>query len=514
MEAVWSVQSIGERPTESWEVNRWAFSRSRHGIRGGPAAVRLARILAFQLLAAAWLFGDVIYLKNGNILLVDKAWEEGDEVRYQTGRGIQSLPKSSVEKIRQEKPIAPPVAREWVRVTPDDEGDRSGKAPPGPAPSAPEIPGGKTISGETLTQLRKNLRADPSDAMARAELVYALNSVASLQVSRGDLATAQTSLEEAVSLDQRNPALLSNLATIHLRLGNYPRAEALLLDCLKIDRRTQWTYFLLGETYYRQEKISEAISQWNEGLQLGPNETISKRLEKARRESGVHSELGALKSEHFILRYDKKASDYQLGEQILTTLEALYRRLSNELTSQVPETVAVILYPDQAYFDITRAPGWTGGVFDGKIRIPVKGLYSVTSELKATLTHELTHCFMDALPGRGSPTWFLEGTAQIQAGGSGAKDRKALAELQRANRLIPLKDLRGSWMGLPSGTVDLAYAEALSAVEYLSARFGRSTIRNLLALMAQNYNFENAFNTALQKSVSEFETAWQQDLTR
>ncbi len=249
-------------------------------------------------------------------------------------------------------------------------------------------------------------------------------------------------------------------------------------------------------------------------MQLGPNEAISKRLEKARRESGVHGELGALKSEHFILRYDKKASDYQLGEQVLTTLEALYRRLSNELTSQVPETVAVILYPDQAYFDITRAPGWTGGVFDGKIRIPVKGLYGVTPELKATLTHELTHCFMDALPGRGSPTWFLEGTAQIQAGGSGAKDRKALAELQRANRLIPLKDLRGSWMGLPSGTVDLAYAEALSAVEYLTARFGRSTIRNLLALIAQNYNFENAFNTALQKSVSEFESAWQQNLTQ
>jgi hypothetical protein len=247
---------------------------------------------------------------------------------------------------------------------------------------------------------------------------------------------------------------------------------------------------------------------------LGPNEVIAKRLEKARRESGVHNELGALKSVHFILRYDRKASDYQLGEQILATLEGLYLRLSNELTSQAPETVAVILYPDQAYFDITRAPGWTGGVFDGKIRIPVKGLYGITSELRATLAHELTHCFMDALPGRGSPTWFLEGVAQIQAGGSGAKDRKALAQLQQANRLIPLKDLRGSWMDLSSGTVDLAYAEALSAVEYLIARYGRSAIRDLLALMAQNYNFENAFNTVLQRSVSEFETAWQRDLTQ
>jgi tetratricopeptide (TPR) repeat protein len=481
-------------------------------LAGRSITAWLVRAVALQSLVALGLFGDVIYLRNGNILVVTKAWEEGEEVKYQTSRGIQSLPKSSVQEIRREAPIAPPVGRTWTRVTPDDEGDRAGYGPSASAHSASDMPGGTTVSKETLVQLRNNLRADPSDAMAKAELVYALNSVASLQVARGDLAAAQSSLEEAVSLDKRNPALLSNLATIHLRLGNYQKAEELLLACLEVDRKAQWTYFLLGETYYRQEKISQAISQWNEGLQLGPNEAIGKRLEKARRESGVHSELGALKSVHFILRYDKKASDYQLGDQILTTLEDLYRRLSNELSLQAPETVAVILYPDQAYFDITRAPGWTGGVFDGKIRIPVRGLYSITPELKATLAHELTHCFMVALPGRGSPTWFLEGVAQVQAGGSGAKDRKALAQLQREDRLIPLKDLRGSFMGLPGGKADLAYAEALSAVEYLSARFGRSAIRDVLALMAQNYNFENAFNTILQRSVSDFETDWQRDL--
>ena len=483
-------------------------------LAGRSMAAWLLRILALQLFVTIRLFGDAIYLKNGNILLVDKAWEEGEEVKYQTSKGIQSLPKSSVEQIRQERPVAPPVGRTWVRVAPDDEGDQAGKNPPAPAPSIPTVPGGAAISEETLARLRNNLRADPSDAAARAELAQALNSVASLQVARGDLASAQSSLEEALRLDKRNQALLSNLATINLRLGNYQKAEDLLLACLEIDRKTQWTYFLLGETYYRQEKISQAISQWNEGLQLGPNDAIEKRLEKARRESGVHSELGALKSTHFILRYDKKAADYRLGEQILAALEELYRRLSNELTSQAPETVAVILYPDQAYFDITRAPGWTGGVFDGKIRIPIRGLYSITSSLKATLAHELTHCFMVALPGRGSPTWFLEGVAQVQAGGSGARDRKALAEMQRANRLIPLKDLRGSFMELPNGQADLAYAEALSAVEYLVAKFGRSAIRNLLALMAQNYNFESAFSTVLQRSVSDFEAAWQRDLTQ
>jgi len=283
---------------------------------------------------------------------------------------------------------------------------------------------------------------------------------------------------------------------------------------LAIDRKDQSTYLFLGETYYQQEKIGQAISIWNEGLQLGPSEAIVARLERARREYGVHSELGAMKSSHFILRYDTTTSHSQIGDQILATLEGQYRRLSNELTSQAPETISVILYPDRDYFDITRAPGWSGGGYDGKIRIPIKGLYSVTAALQATLAHELTHSFMASLPGRGSPTWFLEGVAQVQEGKTGANDKKALAQLEQSGSLIPLQRLRGSFISLPAGVADVAYAESLSAVEYMIARFGRSSIRSVLDLMARNYNFENAFRTALQRSVSEFETAWQRDLTQ
>ena len=473
-------------------------------------------VLTIHLLAAFNLYSDVIYLKDGNILLAEQAWEEGDEVKYRTRQGILSLPKASVQEIRQEKPMPPAAgASRWVRVSPDGPGGQAGSAT-ATAPSAPAVTGGTgaAISKEALTRLRNNLSSDRSDPIAKSELAQALNSMAALQVAQGDLASAQSSLEEALEIDRRNPALLSNLAAVHFRMGNYQKTESLLLECLEIDRKDQRTFLLLGEAYYKLEKIPQAIRYWKEGLELGPNDAISQRLQKAGRESPVHEELGVLKSVHFILRYDKTASSYQLGEQILIALEDLYRRLSNELTSQAPETVAVILYTDQAYFDITRAPGWSGGVYDGKIRIPIRGLYSITPELRAALAHELTHCFMLALPGRGSPAWFLEGVAQVQEGKSAAGDRKMLAQLQRGNGLIPLKDLRDSLIGLQAASADLAYTESLSAVEYLIARFGRSSIRNLLALMGNNYNFETAFNTELQRSIAEFEAAWHRALTQ
>jgi hypothetical protein len=181
--------------------------------------------------------------------------------------------------------------------------------------------------------------------------------------------------------------------------------------------------------------------------------------------------------------------------------------------SRPPATIAVILYPNQTYFDITRAATWTGAMFDGKIRVPTRGLASVTASLKSTLKHELTHAFIAALP-QDCPAWFNEGVAQWQEGQSAASYRKALAQMRQTDRLIPLKNLEGSFTGLPEAAAEIAYAEGLSATEFMIARYGRGSIRSILELMAQNYNFENAVRTALKTSLAEFEAAWARELSQ
>lgn len=464
-------------------------------------------MLTLLLTSVLFLYGDVIYLSDGNILLVEKAWEEGDSILYPTRKGIQRLAKAKVRAIKQEKPLPAASMKRWSALPEPNTPAGGVPEPPPPMPAA-----STAVSHEALARLRANWSANPSDKAATLELAHALNAMASLQGAQGDFAAAQRSLEEALSHFREDPALLSNLATIHFRTGDYGKAEDLLRACLRVDPDNQWAHLLLGETYYRQEKNSQAIRQWSEGLRLGPNAVIADRLEKARRELNAHENLRALTSQHFLLRYDRKGTSYPLGDQILAALEEIHRRLSHELTAHAPETVAVILYPDREFFDITRAPSWAGGVFDGKIRIPIKGLYSVTSALRAALAHELTHCFMLALPGRGSPGWFLEGVAQIQEGRSAASHRKWLLQLWKARRILPLKNLEGSFIAMPEDTIDLAYAESLAATEYLTARFGRAAIPSLLDLLAQNYSFDAAFTAAFKQSVDAFEEDWQRSL--
>src|SRR5262245_4724547 len=117
--------------------------------------------MSFPLLLASLYFitplhADVIYLIDGNIMMVDKAWEEGNEIKYQTGRGIRSLPKTDVKEIRRESPSTEPTAQKWSLGV--ESGSRRVQTPGN---------GASASSEEALGRLRENLKADPSDARAK-----------------------------------------------------------------------------------------------------------------------------------------------------------------------------------------------------------------------------------------------------------------------------------------------------------------------------------------------------------
>src|SRR5262245_34272608 len=405
------------------------------------------------------LFCDIISLSDGNVLVVEKAWEEGDQIKYQTSQGIKTLSKRAVQRVQHQEPIAFP------RATPTRYGIAQETDPvmtSGASHSQVTIPfnvSSKEVSDEIVLRLKENVRSDPGDLRSKSELIEALNSYASLQLLKGAAQAARKSLQQALTYDKKNLVTLLNLSILLYQTAEYRTAEDLLLGVIQNDSRNRYGHYLLGEVYYAQDKLREAIASWKTALQLGEDPVISNRLKKAEEEAGAHNELGVLQSAHFILRYDRKVSDYRLGQEILDSLERAYRQLAYELPFYPPATVTVILYADQAYFDVTRAPRWTGAIFDGKIRLPVKGLSAVTPQLNNILSHELTHSFVNSLAGSGCPTWLNEGFAQLQEGKSAAEHRKLLSQLQAGNQLPSLALLKSSFLELSDGAAEMAYLE-------------------------------------------------------
>src|SRR5262249_6677300 len=143
------------------------------------------------------------------------------------------------------------------------------------------------------------------------------------------------------------------------------------------------TYAVLGFVYYRNGRTREAVAALKKSLQLHSDDGVRRLLKKMESESSTEADFREQETSHFIMRYEGSETADGLRAQILDTLEAAYRTIDNDLGGS-PRNVYVSLYTDQAYFDVTRAPAWTSAVNDGKLRIPVSGLRSMTPDLAGT----------------------------------------------------------------------------------------------------------------------------------
>ena len=130
-------------------------------------------------------------------------------------------------------------------------------------------------------------------------------------------------------------------------------------------------------------------------------------------------------------------------------------------------------------------------MYDGRIRVPVRGATQNLVQFDRVLTHELTHAVVTSLAPRGVPIWLHEGLAQYF---SGADPDAAERRLRAWGMFFPLADLQGSFSGLNETEAVLAYDESLMAVRVLVERTGTG-----LGLLLQDLGEGQTFEQAVQR---------------
>ena len=219
--------------------------------------------------------------------------------------------------------------------------------------------------------------------------------------------------------------------------------------------------------------------EWSRAQALRPDPDVRAALEKARRDQQEEESYKENESSHFVLRYSGGAQP-ELAREILRALESHFAAIAATLNYEPPEPIGVILYTGQAFADITRAPAWAGALNDGRIRVPVQGLTSLTPELSRVLKHELTHSFIRQKTRSYAPTWIQEGLAQWMEGARSNAAGSLLVEIYDAKKAISLAELERPWLGLPQEIADYAYAWALANVEYIIQVDGMGDVDRIL----------------------------------
>ena len=459
-------------------------------------------IAFFLVLAVSSAAADTIVLKNGRRIVASNVVEDGERITYETDAGQMSIPKSIVARIDHDNFSY-------------SSAESKASAPPVSAPQIDPVRGYDDVARLTvhdnsidfayIAELENNARSGGAAAIEKVAATH--YAAAQFLVSKGDTDAAIDHYRQALSFAPDNLGLLLNLAVLYLRANQFTTA----LDTLEHARRVMPDSSsaapdiakLLGWAYYGANKMDRAVEEWKLAQRLRPDPEVENALEKAQRDKAEEESYREGETVHFALKYNGGATP-DLARGILHTLEEDFRDLESQLDFSPPEQIGVILYTEQSFAVITRAPSWAGAINDGRIRIPVQGLSSVTPELGRVLKHELTHSFVGQKSHGRAPTWLQEGVAQYMEGRRSASTGALLDEANQG--LVPtLGALEGSWMGLSAGSAAMAYAWSLAVVESIVQSGGMSDISRLLDRVGSAPSTEDAVRDALHSDYSDLQ---------
>jgi tetratricopeptide (TPR) repeat protein len=336
---------------------------------------------------------------------------------------------------------------------------------------------------------------------------------AQFELQHGDMEHALADERTALTYEPEQLELLLDVAYLYLRRAEYKQSLEYLDRARRVAPKNADVAKLSGWAYYRLNKLDQAVDEWKRALALRPDPEVQAALDKALRDKQEEENFRENESSHFILRYSGAAQP-ELAREVLRTLENHFAAIGPELNFTPPESIGVVLYTQQDFADITRAPGWAGAVNDGRIRVPVQGLTSVTPDLSRVLKHELTHSFVQQKTHGRAPTWLQEGLAQWMEGLRSEGDAASLVRTYEQKEAASLGALERSWTRLPSDEAAYAYAWSLANVEYIVQMNGMTDMERILDRIAAGISTKEALHQVLHEDYEEISQATVEYLKR
>jgi hypothetical protein len=444
---------------------------------------------------------DVIRLKNGGRIVADSARESNGRIEYTVGENTFAIPKSLVEKIEAGKIDARPPANV-----------------PGPAVAAEDLPPVQgndryEANGDITARIIRDGRIDAAALQAIEKngtpqaSAMANYAAGSFELAHHRLPAAANYLLAALRSTPDELVLLESYASVLLQLGRPAEALSYAQRAIRLDARSPDALNVLAYAWYKNDHSSEAIAAWKKSLALRPDERIAQLLARVEREAKAEQGFHVQESSHFALRFEGSNDGAQEGlrREILAVLEQQYNTLFGDLGVAPQRSIAVALYTEEAFFDVTQAPAWTAAVNDGTLRIPVSGMTEMTPALQRVLRHELTHSFVAQMTRGHVPQWLNEGLAQIEEPLSSARIGPRLASLYGSGNQVPLNQLESSFFTLTGPEAAVVYAESLAAVEFIRVRYGMSDLARILQRLGDGESIESALRSTIHGGYANLE---------
>jgi hypothetical protein len=221
-----------------------------------------------------------------------------------------------------------------------------------------------------------------------------------------------------------------------------------------------------------------------------------------------------------IVRVHWYDGDTAFGARALRIGEEAVAKAAGLLGVTERDPVDFFVYADEESFYDALGPGTRENV-GGQANSEIRTLFALITPdeiddawVGAVIPHELTHLVFDtavANPYHYPPRWLNEGVAVYLSQGYDASDRSTVERAARDGELMPLDALTAEFP-TTAQRFGLAYAESVSAVDYLVRTHGTDGLVRLVRSYADGRSDEEAFAAAIGVDATRFGQAWLAEL--
>ncbi len=366
---------------------------------------------------------------------------------------------------------------------------------------------------EALEKFLSALASNPDETTLKSNVAICYSAMGWQELKKGDNEKAKAHFTSSLVYSNSEYSTYKGLGRVYELQGNLDSAEKYYRAAMKLNPNDDELMMYLGLVLYHRERLEEALEYVREYSKRHPDDKDAmKYLAKIELEYSIEGNYDTKEGSHFIVKYEGGAREV-VGSFLLTTLEEVYETVGANLGRYPTKKITVVLYTDKEFKDATKSPDWAGALFDGKIRIPIKGLSGKTKELTNLVAHEYTHAVIYDITGPGCPVWLHEGLAQYMEGADVAKaDELVLEYYKQYNDIPSLKNFSEGFMGLSSNKAYFAYMLSLSGTNYLIKTYGMSFIRDLLTGLGDEKEFDEAFTDVYFITFDSFMSRWKNKL--
>jgi tetratricopeptide (TPR) repeat protein len=308
------------------------------------------------------------------------------------------------------------------------------------------------------------------------------------------------------------------------------QAEEISAKALKEEPKSAAALEFDGRVKFYQGRYPEALAALDRALAIDSSNQRRQALKLFTQLTvDVHKSLKRHESTHFILFVDDKR-DGILAPLALDTLEKSYETTGAELGYYPKEKVRVEIAPDATSFNAISTlslrdieeTGAVGICKFNKLMIISPRALSFGYRWLDSLSHEYQHYAIVGLTNNQAPIWLHEGMARFYE----TRWRKAappkdaaedyltpanqtlLVQALSKNQFVGFKNMEPSLIHLDTPEqVQLAYAEAASAIDFINQSKGRAGVRELLATLNDKPTPE-AIEKVYGMTFDGFETKW------